>query len=220
MTVLSVTFRHALEASGVSADRIPQTIEWLTHPPLSFQLSLDNAKNVAAFDPDGAAQMLRLLEGTPDLKATWATLTTAERKRARRGWEMAPRGRPPVIDPALVIYCARVICEASGRRQFKFSRPATGGTAGGPMWRALMDALPRSLSYLSSQFGEPVTGSFVIAGHSETIVDIVKISRSKRFKDVSLKFGLGPTADDVANPLTGGGPSIFRHALSLARGKA
>jgi hypothetical protein len=156
MTVLDVTsLWYALDACGVSADRIPQTIEWLTRPPLSFHLSfLDNA--VAAFDTDGAAQMLRLMEGTPELEATWATLTSAERKRARRGWEMAPRGRPPVIDPALVIYCARVICEASGRQQFRFSRPATGGKAGGPMWRALMEALPRALSHLSSQFGEPV----------------------------------------------------------------
>ena len=144
MAVLDVTaLQRALEACNVSAELIPETIKRLTHPPLSLHISAsDDPKIELGFDRDDSARMLFLNEGKPDPKVRWTMLSPAERKRAKRLWNwavnkpdclnIAPQGRPSVVDTALVIYCVRVICEASGRQKFRTSRPPDGGAPRGP----------------------------------------------------------------------------------------
>jgi hypothetical protein len=213
MTVRNVTsLRRALEASGVSVDRIPQTIKQLMHPPISLHISaFDDSetesciRSVVSFDRDLAARMLRLNEGKPDPDVTWTKLTRLERKRAQRLWDWAVyrpdklsvsvQTRPPRIDSAFVLFCARVICEASGESRFKFRRPMGGGAPGGPIWRALMEALP------------PEFESF-----SESVAEIIVTSRQNKFAKVCDTLGLGPTSSDIAQH-----PSEFRAAVALAR---
>jgi hypothetical protein len=226
---------RALAECGVGADEIPSTARRLVRPPLSlgqtaagdpeigtgaFRL-YELAKKNRTFDGDTAARLLRLHEGRPDPHAKWKTLSLAERKRARRLWtwigethglSITPQGRSPVIDPALVLYCTRVLCEASGRPQFTFSRPADGGTPRGPMWRVLIEALPIAQRFLALRFRTPVIACSEINSHAESVAEIVKRSRSKHFKDWCQKLDLGPEADNVA-----GNPSTFRLAIAYAR---
>jgi len=160
MAVLDVpALRYALEKSGVRAELIPQTITQLTLPPISLRVSASDypeiesaIKSRVKFDRNLAARMFRLNAGRPDPEVTWTKLTPLERKRAKRLWHWAVYGpdslttgmqsRPPKIDSSLVLYCMRVICEASGQSRFKFRRPEGGGPPGGPMWRALAEVLP------------------------------------------------------------------------------
>jgi hypothetical protein len=206
------SLRRALEGCGVSADRIPQAIERLTHPPISLHISaFDDAETVSlikkrvSFDRDLAARMFRLNEGKPDPDVTWTKLTRLERKRAQRLWDWAiykpdklnvsMQTRPPRIDPAFVLYCARVICEASGEDRFEFRRPMGGGTPGGPMWRALIEALP-----------------LVFKSSSESVAEIITTSRKKKFAKLCDTLGLGPASSDIDRH-----PSTFRVAIALAR---
>ena len=138
----------ALAKCGVENRLIPQTIECLTKPPEALHIPASDRteaadfviKAIVNFDGDAAARMLRIKKGRPDPKVTWKTLTPAERKSARRLWDWSldasldtsPQGRPPKIDSALVLYCARVLCEACGRPQFKFSRRMNGGSSARP----------------------------------------------------------------------------------------
>src|SRR5262249_5381312 len=130
---------RALAECGIDTEKIPQTAERLTHPPISSAWDPPGTalaiRCVVGFDRDLAARMLRLNEGTPDPEATWANLPRSERKRAERLWnwglgpdelKATPQGRPPVIDPVFVLYLTRVICEASGRPKFRFSRSPFG----------------------------------------------------------------------------------------------
>jgi len=226
MAVLDVTaLRDALEASGVSAELIPETIKRVTHPPLSLHISTSDDPFELAFDRDDAARMLYLEERKPDPAVRWTMLSPAERKRAKRLWDWAvgpdglnvvPQGRPPVVDTALVIYCTRVICEASGRPKFRTSRPPDGGAPGGPMWRALTEALPLAMSHFRRLRGEPAITSSDILRHAETILETVKVIGSKRFKDLCEKFGLGVSAADVASDNTGPVESFFREGGATA----
>jgi hypothetical protein len=202
---------RALADCGIASEKILHTAERLTNPPNSFHLSSGDPvgtasaiRSVVGFDPDMAARMLRLNEGGPDPETRWAKLTRAERKRAERLWksmlgpdelDVIPRGRPSEIDSALVLYCTRILCEASGQARFKFSRRMGGGAPGGPMWRALVEALP-------PEFKE----------HAETIAEIVTVTRSKKFVERCRLFDLKPTSSDVAEH-----PAAFRVAVSLAR---
>jgi hypothetical protein len=207
MTVLDITpLRCALEACGVRVDLIPQTIKRLTRPPISLRISAsDGPKTEIPFDQDTAARMFRLNEGKPDPEVTWTKLARLERKRAERLWHwavnepdgfnVAPQGRPPDIDSVLVVYCARVICEASGQRQFKFRRPMGGGAPGGPMWCALVKALP-------SEF----------RNSPETIAEIITATRSKKFAKLCETLGLGPASSDIDRD-----PATLRLAISLTR---
>src|SRR5262249_30567865 len=145
-----------------------ETFDRLTKPPKSLHIpTADHAfaansliNTAVGFDGDMAAQMLRRNEGHPNPEATWKGLTRAERKRAKRLWawaldaglDVAPQGRPLKIDPALVLYCSRVLTEACGLSRFAFSRPSQGGRPRGPLWRALTDALPRAQLFLRQQF--------------------------------------------------------------------
>jgi hypothetical protein len=201
---------RALAECGIATERIPPTAARLTNPPISFHLSSRDLpgtasaiRSVVGFDRDQAARMLRLNEGKPDPEANWADLTRSERKRAKRLWNWAlepddlgvvPKGRRPKVDSAFVLYCARLLCEASGKVQFNFRRPMGGGAPGGPMWRALLEVLP--------EFKE----------HAESIAEIVTVTRSRKFSESCRKFDLKPASSDVADH-----PAAFRAAISLAR---
>jgi hypothetical protein len=178
------------------------------------------------FDGDMAARMLRLSEGRPDPNITWKMLSRAERKRAKRLWDwvgrahglsVTPQGRPPVVDPALVLYCTRVLCEATGRHRFGFSR--IGGAFGGPMWRALIEALRLAQSFLAYRF-TPAPGRIStkerdprIDSHLEAIAEVVRATRSKRFsKFCQLQGGFELTSEGVARS-----PSMFRLAIAYTR---
>jgi hypothetical protein len=219
---------RALAECGVANRLILQTVVRLIEPsealhiPASDRTELANSviKTIVHFDGDMAAHMLRTEEGRPDPKATWKALTRAERKRARRIWDWAldpsldtaPQGRPPKIDSTLVLYCARVLCEACGRSRFKFSRSWGDGIPGGPMWRALMAALPLAECFLARIDGAIALAPREIGSHVETIVEIVKVARSKQFEKCCRQLGLGTGANDVAEH-----PATFRRALMLVR---
>jgi hypothetical protein len=168
-----------------------------------------------------AARLLSVEENRPDPDATWKSLSRAGRKRARRlcdwlardhGLSATPQGRRPLIDAALVLYCIRVLCEASGRPRFKFSRPPAEGLFGGPMWRALNEALPLAQQFLAVRFGTPAIPRNKIDHHAEAIAGIAKLTRSRRFEKWCRRLGLGPRADDVAT-----NAATFRLAIAYAR---
>jgi hypothetical protein len=239
---------QALEACDTETERIQQTIVRLARPPLSLHFSAaDDAetaeciKLVVGFVDDEAARMLRLNEGKPDPEAGWAHLTRSERKRAERLWNWAlkpddlsvvPRGQPPKIDSALVLWCSRVLVEGIGRSHLAFSRPVEflparekeqSGQPKGPEWQALSATLkfvqvlidrvvPTAAGYVGAvvQIGDP--------RHAETIAQIAKLDRkskdrsAKIFAKACRSLGLGSTADDVANH-----PQAFRFAVMMAR---
>ena|SRR6516165_2068309 len=231
--------RRALAACDIPADKIPMTINRLVRPPLSIgqsatvdqRISSDSEIQIGAAEGTGrimlkgpdrniAARMLRLNQGRPDAATTWKTLSRTERKQAGRLWKwtrsrhglrVTQQGRLPKLDPALVLYCVRVLCEASNRK-FGISRPAQGGPPRGPMLRALIEALPLAQIFLARRFGAPVVGRNQIESHVETIAEIVKTTRPRHFDHWSRKFLLGAGADAVSN-----GPATFRLAIAYAR---
>src|SRR5262249_50379899 len=135
-----------LEQCGIDSEKILDFAERLSNPPISFHISswdppatASAIRSCVGFDRDLAARMLRLNEGQPDPEITWAKLSRYDRKRAERLWKSAlepdeldviPRGRPSQIDSARVLYCTRILCEASGQARFKFKRPRGGGAPG------------------------------------------------------------------------------------------
>jgi hypothetical protein len=220
----------ALVECGIRNDGpLLETIARLTRPPESLHMptpdQVEDAnsvlKTLLPIDRDMAGRMLRLDDGQPDPAAKWSDLSRAERKRAERLWswaldtglETAPQGRPHNVDAALVLYCARIVVEACGRSNFQFSRPAAGGAPRGPMWRALIAALPLAQSFLA-RLDAPAHRPPAIGKRAETIADIVKTSRSKHFEACCRELGIGPTANDVAAH-----PATFRLALARARAR-
>jgi hypothetical protein len=115
----------------------------------------------------------------------------------------------PKFDAALVLYCARVLCEASGKDQLPFWRPTNGGKPDGPTWRALIEALSIAQRFLARRYG-----THQIDAAAESIAEIVTLARSKGFAYWSQEFGLGFGSHDVANA-----PATFRAALMYARKK-
>jgi hypothetical protein len=221
-----------LNGCGVAADQIPQTAQRLTRPPRSFGLSAlhDDPEMLsrvtiqlgAGFDGDMAAWLLCFNKGRPDPGATWKALSYNERKQARRLWDRfgklhglssSPQGRPPELDAALVLYCARVLCEASGKDRFKFGRPTDGGKPDGPMWRALIEALPIAQRFLARRYRTPALTPQQIDAAAESIAEIVTLARSEG-ANWSQEFGLGFGSHDVANA-----PATFRAAMMYARKK-
>jgi len=173
-----------LAACRVPADKIQETAVRLVRPPVSigFLTLSEHAtgaieKNFRPFDGDTAARMFRT-------GAKWKTLTRAERKRSKRLWDwtgrdhalrVTPRGRPAKIDPALVVYCMRVLCEASNRK-FRWSR-GEDGRPEGPMWRALIEALPLAQKFLAQRFDTLAIARHHIDRHAETVANIVVLTR-------------------------------------------
>jgi hypothetical protein len=220
---------RALAALRLSKLQTLQAASRLTEPPESLSLPAPERTEIAnevignlvGFDGDAAARMLRLNAGKPDLPATWTALNSSERKRAKLLWRSAldssldstPQGRPSVIDTALVLYCSRVLTEACGRDRFEFSRSPMGGPPGGPMWRALMAALPLAELFLARVDGGSAFIPSKFSVHSETIAEIVKVDRSSAFKVLCRKKKLGRTAGDVAQH-----PASFR--IAMMRGRA
>jgi hypothetical protein len=204
-----------------------QALDQLTEPPESLQIPTEVRTEqanlllsaVVSCEGDMAARMLQLDGGQPNPHANWDTLSRSERKRAKRLWAWAldasldttPQGRPSKIDPALVLYCARVIVEACGQSQLKFSRPAEGGLPRGPMWRALMAALPSAQSFLAC-LDVPGGETEPISNHAEAVAHILKAARSKEFHAYCRDLGIGSCAEDVARR-----PASFRLALAHAQ---
>jgi hypothetical protein len=240
---------RALAECRVDAAHIPGVAEILTRPPLSIgrsacddpgpaatiQLGHGNqgkfAKPDRTFDADGAALLLWTEEGCHDLPPTWKRLSRNARKRARTLWgwfggnhglSVTPQGRPPIIDAALVLYCSRVLCEATGRCQFP--RLRVDGTPGGPMGRALSEALPLAQSFLARRYpgygthaidrriDEDKQDNRKINERTKSIAEIIRVIRSKPFDDLCKAWRLGVTAADVA-----AGPGAFRLAIASSR---
>jgi hypothetical protein len=209
---------QALAECGVDDAEIAQVAQQLARPPLTFR---PDPTRLRGFDRDTAARLLSVDENRPDPHATWKSLSRAQRKRAKRSWDWlardhglsaTPQGRRPLIDAALVLYCIRVLCEASGQPRFKFSRPPAGDLFGGPMWRALNEALPLAQQFLAARFGTPAIPRNKIDHHAEAIAGIAKLTRSTQFEKWCRRLGLGPRADDVAT-----NASTFRLAIAYAR---
>jgi hypothetical protein len=206
---------------------LAQAIGRLTEPPKSLQMPTPGRTELAnslltavvPCDGDTAAYMLRLDEEMLDSDAKWSALSRAERKRAKRLWcwaldtslDISPQGRPHKIDPALVLYCARVIAEGCGKPHLTISRSYEGSPPRGPMWRALIAALPLAQTFLASGCMQ-VHGAQEARVHAETIADILKTARSERFKARCQDLGLSTSANDVADR-----PGSFRYALARAR---
>jgi hypothetical protein len=66
------------------------------------------------------------------------------------------QSRPSKIDTALVLWCARVICEASGRSRFEFRRPK----GGGPPGRSKVARPARGLAVKLRKLSGKIRGSF------------------------------------------------------------
>jgi hypothetical protein len=215
----------ALEKYGVPNNAIPKIVSRL----LLFRPLFKTMRG--EFDEDMAARVLRLAEGRPDPTAQWSTLSSAERQRAKRGWNALGRtriehyrakraptsmgpsraGRPTLIDPALVLYCSRVLCEANGKTDFPFSRNLKGHPVG-PMWQALLAIFPLMQSYVAVRSDMAVIAPHSIDDHAEAIANDIKLGRLKIFRDLCEKLGLGPTAEDVAT-----NADTFRLAFAAAR---
>jgi hypothetical protein len=221
----------ALFELGIPNRRLIQTVERLIEPPESLQVPSSEhteAMNsvlevIDPFNGDMAARMLRLEEtGQAEPGATWKALTAAERKRAKRLWtwardtgfDTAPQGRSPKVDSALVVYLARALAEVCDKPDFTFSRPMNGGPPRGPMWRALMAALPLAERYLAWLDGQFAREPRKFSQHAETIAEILSAScrRSKRFAEFCSQHLLGPCPNDVAEH-----PAMFRAAVLHAR---
>jgi hypothetical protein len=103
------------------------------------------------------------------------------------------------------------VAEGCGQSRFTISRPSGGGAPLGPRWRALMSALPLAQSFLASAEA-PVREVRTISNRAETIADILKTARSRRFDECCRELGIGTSANDVADH-----PGSFRLALTRAR---
>jgi hypothetical protein len=223
---VSPLLRELTQCGIPNYDVLSQTITRLTEPPASLEIpapSLTEAadallKEIVRFDCDAAARMFRLNQRQHNSDAKWKDLSRAERKSARRLWtwalesslDTAPQGRPNKIDPAMVLYCACVIAEACGKPHLRFSRPALGGAPRGPMWRALMTALPLTHSFLHLGWRAEDVPAFSI--RAEAVVDILKIARSKEFKAYCRDSGIVITSNGIAEH-----PSAFRLGFAHAR---
>jgi hypothetical protein len=210
-----------LQKHGITRDEASQIARQL----LQFRAVSFNGDGTTEF----AALVLSLTNNNPD-GAKWRDLDRAERRRARRaanafvrGDRKSPKlppaakgtgrgGRPTRIDPALVLYCARILCERSGKTSFPLSRSDEKREYGGPMWRALVEIFPVMQSYVALRSDLDPIGQDNIARHSEAIAGVLKIAKSRAFQDWCAKFGLGPTASDVAN-----NADTFRCAFTVAR---
>lgn len=222
MAVLDVpTLRRALEATGVNAHRIPQTITRLMRPPLSLHFSAsDNAGHRLGlpFEPDEAARMF--------CSKSWKDLTRNERKRVRRQWDWAvnkpdsinlsSQGRPAVIDPAFVLWCARVLTEARGKR-ITFGRHWEGGRPRG--LAAFLIVLKESRAALDRRAGTVSKQRYDDLRHLEAVAQLLRLDRStgkeqsaKIFAAKCSAFGLGPTASHIAKD-----PQMFCYAVMLTR---
>jgi hypothetical protein len=211
---------RALGECGVAADQIEQTVDRLTRPPRSFGLSAsrDDSEMLsrvtiqlgAGLDDDMAARLLY-----PGKGATWKALSNPEKKRANRlrdwfgkshGLSTNPKGQPPKLDAALVLYCTRVLAEAIGKDRFPFGRLGGGRKLSGPAWRALIEALPIAQRFLALRYKTPIGAT------DESIAGIITLARSEAFASWSQKIGLGPSSHDVA-----ASPASFRFAFMRAR---
>jgi hypothetical protein len=204
---------RALAECGIDGAEIPEVARRLIRPPLTLR---PDPTRLRGFDGDIAARLLRLDENCPDPQAKWKALSRAERKQAKRLWDWlgrdhglsaTPKGRPPKIDAVLVLYCIQSLCEATRQPHFKFSRPAGGGAPGGPMWRALNEALPIAQQFLALRFWTPIPNC-----DAEAIAEIAKLTRSKRFEKWCQRLWLGAKSDDVACSA-----AVFRLAVTYAR---
>jgi hypothetical protein len=219
--------KEHVKESGADPEAVPKISPRLARPPLSFRPSFTT---VRGFDSDTAAYLLQLDERRPDRTKKWNELSRAEQRRARNLWKQfdsrvmrfspktelkahRKKGRPPVIDNALVLFCVRVICEETGASQFKFSR--RDGVPDGPMWRELMRSMPVAQQFLRTRYGTPAIPSDKIERHALTIAGIVTLSRTINFAEFCRVAGLGTTAADVA-----ASPNMFRHAIKYARRKS
>ena len=187
-------------------------------------------------DPDGQSQLsepsaadeAKACAGKRRRSRTWAELSPLERNRAKQLWSsavngpdslnVASQGRPVVVDPALVLWCSRVLKEASGVH-LKFARHWEGGRPRG--LEAFMVVLRASQASLTRLAGAAEQSEISDPRHSETIVQILKLDRGTSddrsagiFRKECVFFELGTLADDVASS-----PQMFRYAVMKARVK-
>jgi hypothetical protein len=221
---------------SIAHEQISAVVQRLIRPPLSLgqnlapdpEAFLNSTVEISAqsglvlkrriFDPHAAVALLRLENRYLAPEVTWKMLSRAERKSAKLLWDFSgkshglnvtQRGHPTAIDPALVLYCVRVLCEASGKAKFQFKRPMNGGPPGGPMWRALLAALPMAQLFLAQRFGTPVID---FTRHAESLAEIVHLTCTPHFKERPEELAFGDEPDDVAiNPFR------CRAAVSYAR---
>ena len=221
---------QALATCKTAGGGIPDVVERLTRPPLTIGLSAcdDPVKIDCPFDREGAADLLRLNERRP--YTPWKMLSRAEQRRARRLWDrfgsnhglsITPQGAPAKIDISLVLYLMRVLCEATNRTEFP-RLPTTGKP--GPMWRALFEALPLAQSFLARRYpgyAMPAVGRRIdtakkpsrsIDARIESAAELIRVFRSKAFKELCRTLQLGASAADVA-----ANPATFRLAVAYAR---
>jgi hypothetical protein len=183
------------------------------------------------FDQETAA-ILKRLDPSP-------IGTKSERARymqAKRFWEWAgkahglsisQRGRTPEIDPALVLYCYRILLDATGASKIAIGRPHGGGAikTNDPLWRVLIEALPFAQRFLELRFGAPARRPQPKSGlktsrkahRYEAIAEILLTARSKHFEVACRKCGISaqpPPSTIASNAFS------YRAAFYFARLKA
>jgi hypothetical protein len=221
---LEPLFRALLGCRVKNNRALALTLERLSKPPETFYLpppsrvKLANSllKEIVPFDHAIATSILPM--GHRASVRNSEMHSRAEYKRAKRRWdrmlnvglESSSRGRPAKIDGALVVYCARIIAEASEKPRFKISRPANGGTPQGPMFRALMESLSVAQTFLVRAYRSTAAEIRTISKHA--VAEIVTTMRWPEFEACCRKLGIGTTAHHVAQ-----NPESFRAALACAR---
>src|SRR5689334_11686532 len=84
--------------------------------------------------------------------------------------------------------------EGCGKSHFKFSRPPEAGAPYGPMWRALMAALPVAHAFLDRAECDPRSLWGGIGNRAEAVADILIIARSREFQRCCKELDLGSKA--------------------------
>src|SRR5262249_19732279 len=111
---------------------------------------------------------------------SWKDLTRNERNRVRRQWDWAvnkpdsihisSQGRPAVIDAAFVVWCARVLTEARGKR-ITFGRHWEGG-------RPFLIVLKESRAALDRRAGTVSKQRHDDLRHLEAVAQLLRLDRS------------------------------------------
>jgi hypothetical protein len=211
-----------------------QVLCQLVEPPRSLYEKMEGRRGWSGgtgshkkIKPDGdtLANMLRLDQGKFDTRATWKSLSRADRMAANRLWDWFgdlsdtssfPQGRPVNLDYAIVLYSAFVLREAVSRRKLGYST-SSDGKRGGPFLRALMAALNAQLADERCQqealdrVGPLGTADTPPAPNPEAVRKLLMVANSREFIGWAGQFRLALTAAAVADH-----PAEFRYLAALA----
>jgi hypothetical protein len=178
--------RHSISPEHVTGAfsrlvHIPGTLLWLEWRRRGF---VDMGGDVrTTTDHEALLDLLCLDEGKRRSEVSWRSVSPAERRRAKNLGKFVDseathrKGRPIKVDVPLILYIAFTL-EATTGRKFRISRPDNSRPIrppGGPMFRALMAGLALHMER---------------APKPESVVDILRVTKTDRFRRLSETLGL------------------------------